>query len=336
MVIGSDVNGPSQLSNDEVILKSDVVIFSVPIKKTVKVIRSAIKRSKEGQLFIDVTSVKSPAIQAMLESKAQVVGLHPMFRPGVSFEGQTIVACPARLTTHHWKTWVVNVLAATKSDIKWSTAAKHDDVMLDVQVNPHLSTLVNALLMMQRGTSLSETLEYASPFYQVLLALMGRLVSQNPDLYASIAIENPGTLAMLERRIKIEQDLVRIIRDKDQASFEQLFVQAKDHFGSKSVNSANELFVRMLGVLETLYGKDSVTLEISTAESHPGLLERIARVFSRRHINLKGINSSYPSGNTLHFAISFELSRSSNQVRLALEEIQSWTDPKVKVLTADQ
>jgi prephenate dehydrogenase len=75
---------------------------------------------------MDVTSVKQPAVEAMLESKAQVVGLHPMFRPEVSFDGQTVVVCPARFTDPGWKTWVVNMLTATRAEIKWSTPAEHD------------------------------------------------------------------------------------------------------------------------------------------------------------------------------------------------------------------
>ena len=37
-------------------------------------------------------------------------------------------------------------------------------------------------------------------------------------------------------------------------------------------------------------------------------------------------------GQRLQFTISFEQSRSSIEVRQALEEIEDWTDPKVKVL----
>lgn len=331
-VIGSDEKEPTGLSNAQVVEQSEVIVFSVPIKDTPVVIRSVWSGVRDDQLLMDVTSVKQPAVQAMLESKAQIVGLHPMFRPGVPFDGQTIVVCPARLTTPHWKTWVVNMLSATGSKIKWSTPTKHDDYMLTVQVNPHLGNLVSSLLIMEAGVSVGESLDFTSPFYRVMFSLMGRLVSQSPDLYTSIVMENPGTVAMLERRIAIEQRLLQMIRNRDQKAFEQLFLKAKEHFGPEVTRDANELFMRILGVLSTLYGKNSVTLEFSKAQSRPGLLERISRVFSQRQINLTGINSVALYGQRLQFTLSFEQSRSSDEVRRALEEIESWSEPKVKVL----
>ena len=331
-VIGSDEKKSTDLSNDQVVERSEVVVFSVPIKDTPGVIRSVLPWVREDQLLMDVTSVKQPAIQAMLESKAQVVGLHPMFRPEVSFDGQTVVACPARLTTLAWKTWVVNMLAATGAKIKWSTASEHDSYMTTVQVVPHLGNLVSALLITEAGISVSKSMDFTSPFYRVALSAMGRLVSQSPDLYTSIVMENPETVDMLARRIAIEQRLLRMILDRDQAAFEELFTKARDHFGTEVTKEANELFMRILSVLGTLYGKNSVTLEFTKTQSRPGLLERISRVFSQRQINLTGINSVALDGHRLQFTLSFEQSRASDEIRRALEEIENWQEPIVKVL----
>ena len=230
-VIGSDAKNPAGHNNAEVVERSDVVIFSVPIRDTPVVIRSLLPHIREDQLLMDVTSIKQPAVEAMLESPAQIVGLHPMFRPEVSFDGQTVVVCPARLISPYWKTWLVNVLSATRARLKWSTAVEHDAYMLMVQVIPHLGNLTHALMLTETKTSVAESLEFTSPFYRIMFSLMGRLVSQNPGLYASIVMENPESLTMLERRIEIEQRLAEMIRNQDQTAFERLFTQARDHFG---------------------------------------------------------------------------------------------------------
>lgn len=331
-VIGSDEKAPTGMSNTYVVQHADVVIFAVPIKDTPTVIRSVLALIRPEQLLMDVTSVKQPAVEAMLESPAQVVGLHPMFRPESPFDGQTVVVCPARLTTPEWKTWVVNVLAATRAHIKWSTPAEHDAHMTTVQVVPHLANLTSALLITEAEMSVAESLTYASPFYRIMLSLMGRLISQSPDLYASIVMENPRTLDMLERRIAIEQRLAETIRARDQDAFEGLFAQARQHFGGEVIAESNELFMRILGVLSTLYGGNSVVLEFSSAQNRPGLLEKISRVFSARQINLTGIHSVALDEHRLQFVISIEQSRSSDEVRRALEEIENWPDMNVKVM----
>jgi predicted amino acid-binding ACT domain protein len=200
-----------------------------------------------------------------------------------------------------------------------------------VQVIPHLANLASALLITEAGVSVGESLSFTSPFYRVMFSLMGRLISQSPDLYTSIVMENPETVSMLERRIAIEQRLLEMIRNHDQAGFESLFAKANAHFGPEVTGEANELFMRILAVLSTLYGKNSVTLEFDTAQSRPGLLERVSRVFGQRQINLTGINSVALEGR-IQFTISFEQSRSSDEVRRALEEIENWTEPKVRVI----
>ena len=331
IVIGSDEKNPTKFTNKEVAKLALVVIFSVPIKDTPAIIRSVIPYIDRGKLLMDVTSVKQPAVEAMLESEAQVVGLHPMFRPEVSFQGQTVVVCPARLTEPFWQTWVGEMLSLTRAEIKYSTAAEHDNFMTTVQAMPHLANLASALLIMETNTSVSESMTYSSPFYRIVISLMGRLVSQKPALYASIVMENPQTLTMLEQRIVIEQRLVEIIREKDQAGFEALFVQANKHFGPEVTASVNELFMRILAVLSTLYGKNSVTLEFEKGQSRPGLLERISGVFTRSKVNLTGINSVV-LGERLQFTISFEQTRDSVEVCRVLEEIGNWQDQKVKVL----
>jgi prephenate dehydrogenase len=97
-VIGSDSQNPTLNTNIDVVTKADVVIFATPIMETPDIIHSVLDHTRSDQLLMDVTSIKQPAVEAMLKSKAQVVGLHPMFRPTVPFAGQTIVVCLARLT----------------------------------------------------------------------------------------------------------------------------------------------------------------------------------------------------------------------------------------------
>jgi prephenate dehydratase len=90
--------------------------------------------------------------------------------------------------------------------------------------------------------------------------------------------------------------------------------------------------MRILGVLNTLYGKNSAILEFTLSQSQPGLLARISGVFSNRQVNLTGINSVILDGQRVQFAISFEQSRSSDAVRRALEDIDNWEDLKVTII----
>lgn len=328
-VIGSDKKKPTEFTNIEVVKKADVVIFSVSVRRTVTAIREVIKYVRKGQLLMDVTSVKQPAVNAMLKGKGQVVGLHPMFAPGVSFEGQTIVVCPARLTDPSWKTWVVNMLAASGAKRKWSDAAAHDRYMVTVQVGPQSSNLVNALVVTETGVSVAESLAFTSPFYRLMFSLMGRLLTQDPELYASIFMQNPETLGMLRKRIEIEKRLMLIIQRKDYAALAEWFKKAQNHFGSSVIAEANEMFMRFNAVTRTLEGKNSIVLEFKTTANRPGLLERVAAVFRRKGVNLTGFNFVSFGPDRNQFSLTTEQPNDSEGVIGAIRIIEGWKSYKI-------
>src|SRR3989338_3642874 len=75
-VLVSDIG--TKLNNRDLIAQSDIVAFAVPLHKTEKIIKGLARYGRRDQLWIDFTSIKTPAINAMLRSKAEVIGLHPM------------------------------------------------------------------------------------------------------------------------------------------------------------------------------------------------------------------------------------------------------------------
>ena len=332
IVIGSDRKIPTNLTNAQVVKKADVIVFAVAVKRTAETISSVMKYTREDQLLMDITSVKQPAISAMLKGKAQVVGLHPMFAPSVSFDGQTIVVCPARLTEPRWKTWLVNMLAATGSVCKWSTAEEHDRFMVTVQVSSQSANFVSALLVTLTGVDVSESLTFTSPYYKLMFSLMGRLLTQDPGLYGSIFMQNPGSVKMLKKRIEIEKTLIDIIERKDDKAFAALFLKAQKHFGSGIVRSANELFTRLNAVMKTIEGDRSVILEFASRDSRPGLLEKVSRVFTSNGVNLTGINSVQIDKDHIQFSITTEQSKDSSDVIKSLRTIEKWVKPKIRVV----
>jgi prephenate dehydrogenase len=333
-VLGADPQRPNSPTNSEVVLCSQVVIFALDIRYTQKVIRSVTKHSSPSQLFIDVTSVKAPAIREMLRGKAQVVGLHPMYAPSVSPEGQTIVMCPARLTDPKWKRWIVNVLAATGARIVRSEVlgTTHDRFMLPIQCTPQLGSLLEALMFQESGLSVEESLSYASPFYRLSLARIARLLQQSPHLYAGIAMENPGTVALLDRLYAWVKELRGLIKKKDYDGYAALFTRARKHFDCPAMDEARELFARQVALMNTRYSRNTAVLEFSGECSKPGLLAQVARVFGRRGINLIGIDSANLSDGRVQFMLKFDLDRGSEKIHLALEEFEAWSAPKMKVI----
>jgi len=57
----------TEMTSEELVKKSDVVIVSVPISKTAEIINSILPHLREDQLLMDFTSIKSISLNEMLK-----------------------------------------------------------------------------------------------------------------------------------------------------------------------------------------------------------------------------------------------------------------------------
>jgi prephenate dehydrogenase len=174
-----------------------VVIVSVPIGVTEAVIREVGPHMKKESLLMDLTSLKSGPIEAMLaSSSSEVIGLHPLFGPRVpSLEGQNIVLCPAR--GERWLPWVRDVLGGHGAKIVETTPARHDEVMAVVQALNHLDTIVLGLAIRKCGISQEILQTFSTPNFRGKLEMIDKVFSR-PELHAEIIAANPYTARLID------------------------------------------------------------------------------------------------------------------------------------------
>jgi prephenate dehydrogenase len=174
-----------------------VVIVSVPIDVTQAVIREAGPHMKMESLLMDLTSLKAGPVQAMLEaSVSEVIGLHPLFGPGVqSLEGQNIVLCPAR--GGRWIPWVREVLGKGGAKLIEATPERHDEVMAVVQALNHLDTIVLGLAIRRSGIAREVLEAFSTPIFRGKLAMIDKVFSR-PELHTEIITANPHAAAMFD------------------------------------------------------------------------------------------------------------------------------------------
>ncbi len=210
----------------------DIVIVSVPIRDTVRVIGSITPVLREDQLLCDFTSLKTKPVEAMLASKAQVIGLHPMFGPTVkSLKHQTIIACPARAevrTQEH----LLGIFRKEGAEITIAEPEEHDRMMAVVQGLTHFVTLTMAESVRKLGIDIAKTKEFTSPVYQIELSLVGRLLSQDPALYADILEQNPFVSEVLAACTKSADELRGIVGTGNPDAFRDFFIRNNRHFGA--------------------------------------------------------------------------------------------------------
>ncbi len=210
---------------------ADVVVISVPIDATVDVIRELGPHVGEEALLMDVTSIKTAPMKAMLEaSKASVVGTHPLFGPSVhSLQGQRRVLTPGR--GDKWHAWLQQMLRARGLSLVAATPEEHDRAMAVVQVLTHFATEVMGKALADIGVPLETTLNYTSPVYLMELLMTARHFAQSPELYGSIQMSNPLTEQVTEAFVRAATEHKAVVVSGDTAGMNAMFEQVRGFFG---------------------------------------------------------------------------------------------------------
>jgi len=221
----------TKINPKECASKCDVVIVSVPIAPTLKVIKDIAPFVREDALLMDLTSLKQRPVDAMLKhSKAAVIGTHPVFGPSVNtIKNQTVVLCPAR--PKKWLDWIKNLLEKNGALVRITTPEKHDKMMSIIQGVTHFSTICVAHTLKKLGIDVQESLRYTSPIYKLRMDVVGRLLNQDPALYADIEMLNPENKIAIEEYIKSTRELIGIIKRKDREEFVKFFKEGSDFLG---------------------------------------------------------------------------------------------------------
>lgn len=234
----SDKNTP--LSNKKLVQLADVVIVSVPIHVTQKVIREITPSLRPDQLLLDVTSLKVFPVKEMLKSKADVIGMHPMFRPGPSgMKNQNIILCPVRAGKSKLQ-WLTKLFKKEGATLSTMTPRQHDTLMAIIQVLIHFHSLALGHTMRSLRIPMKKIMRIMSPVYRIQFDVVCRIFAQDPDLYAAISMFNPLTKKITKHFMKSAASLSKIIEGKRYRAFLRDFKQTQNFLGSYSAAALKE------------------------------------------------------------------------------------------------
>jgi chorismate mutase/prephenate dehydrogenase len=215
----------------EVASRNDVVIVAVPIDITVSVIKAIAPFVRKGACLMDVTSIKRGPLEAMLEAAPEgvdVVGTHPMFGPhGIDFDRQKVVLCKGRGDAAFAR--VKKLFETFGAETIDATAEEHDSQMALIQVLIHEKTMVLGSVLARLEADLGRSLQFASPIYRTELAMIGRMFSQQAELYADILTVNPEAARLSHVFEQEAAHFARAVAMKDRESVVKRFREVADY-----------------------------------------------------------------------------------------------------------
>jgi len=180
----------TELTFGEVARKSDVVILSTPLDAAVKICKEIGPMMSAHQLLADFCSLKEKICQSMTtHSKAQVIGLHPMFGPNTkSIKGQNMIICPARGSD--WIEWVEESFKEGGAFVTRLSPAEHDKYSAIVQALIHMLSICLGRTLQKMDLTPKKLEPFSTPIFRLNMDLTGRLFAQDLALFSSLISKN--------------------------------------------------------------------------------------------------------------------------------------------------
>jgi prephenate dehydrogenase len=311
---------------DGEIKESDIIMISVPIDVTEKTIQEIAPKMPAGSLLMDITSIKTAPMGVMLKYApldVEILGTHPMFGPSIpDVRGQTVIFTPVEGRCSKWFPIIRSLYEDNGAHIEVMSPEQHDRMMAVVQGLTHFAYITIGSVFRELEFDVANSRRFMSPMYDIMLDLVGRILAQNPYLYAMIQM-NPEVAKVHKAYIAQCNLMAEIVRNKDVEGFVGIMKKAAAHFGDteSALRRSEKLIGTKIAEHEELVnsiGKERALRHIYSGVVHLGIVKKVTprTVFLER------------SGKTTELLIE-------NVRLLSEEEFFSWKAVNLKNVTRD-
>ena len=201
-------------TNVAAVKQADVVIISVPPETFEPVVKEIGPYARDGQIFFDVTSLKTKPVEIMHRylGKGTILGTHPVFGPGAkSAANQNYVLTPTNEEEAMLAGKTRQYLEERGANVSIMTPLEHDRMMTVVLGLAHFIAIVSAdtLLSLEK---FEEMKKLGGTTFKVLYTLIESVISEDPELYASLQMSFPDITDvenLFQSKTKLWADLVK-------------------------------------------------------------------------------------------------------------------------------
>jgi len=209
---------------------TDVVMISVPLDAFEAVVQQVAPHTHSRQIVVDVTSLKSQPVDIMHRyiTSAVTLGMHPVFGPGAKgLVNQNFVLTPTNEPETALAEKAREYLEARGARVSLMTPQEHDEMMTIILGLAHFIAIVSADTLLSQD-KFQQMKEIGGTTYKVLYTLVESVVSEDPELYASLQMSLPGIGEIEERFLNDAAKWADVVKNKDRQVFVDRMSVLKD------------------------------------------------------------------------------------------------------------
>ena len=213
--------GVSYASNAEAVKTADVVVLSVAPDGFESVVKEIEPKIKKTQRIVDITSVKTAPVAIMHRyiKVGTILGTHPVFGPGAkSLAKQNFVLTPTDGTEKKLAEKVKNYLEQRKANVAVMSPKEHDETMTVVLGLAHFIAIVAADTLLSFD-KFPEMQKIGGTTFKLLCTLVESVISEDPQLYASLQMCLPEISKVESKYLKNTQIWAEMVQNKNVSGF---------------------------------------------------------------------------------------------------------------------
>ncbi|UCB42375.1 MAG: prephenate dehydrogenase [Dehalococcoidales bacterium] len=218
---------------------ADAIMISVPLDAFESVVKQVAPHTNSGQVVVDVTSLKVQPVDIMHRyiTSAVTLGMHPVFGPGAKSPAkQNFVLTPTNEVEASLADKVKDYLEAREARVALTTPQEHDKMMTIILGLAHFIAIVSADTLLHQDR-FQQMKEIGSTTYKVLYTLIESVISEDPELYASLQMSFPDISEIEEQFLINATAWADLVRNNDRHAFanrmsalKEILEQTDPHF----------------------------------------------------------------------------------------------------------
>ena len=213
--------GVDVASNVDAVKNADFILLSVPMESFEEIVAEISPHIRPEQVVIDITSIKVIPVETMHKhiKTGLVLGAHPLFGPGArGIANQNFVLTPTSEEEETLAQKIKGYLEAKQAQVTLMTPQEHDETMTIILGLSHFIAIVSADTLLS-SNKLRQMEATGGITYKVLLTLIESVVSEDPELYASLQMNLPNVTNIEELFQKKAKEWADLVKNKDRQKF---------------------------------------------------------------------------------------------------------------------
>jgi len=238
----------------EAVKGADKILICIAISAFESVVKTISSNIREGQIVMDICSIKEAPVKIMHDYIKQglVLGTHPVFGPGSKgVKNKAVILTPTSSKEEKFAADFKKWLEARKARVFVMPPRKHDEFMSIVLGLPHFLGLVACDTLLEQA-DYAETKKVAGTTYQMLFTLAEATAMENPELFSSLQFSLPEMEKLEKLVIEKAREWLNLIRQKDSeaVAVKMDSLKAKLMKASRDYEKSYEIMYKMLEAAE--------------------------------------------------------------------------------------